>query len=397
MPRPLADEPRARRHRLPALLLPLLIAASCGDDGQEPTAETDEWTWDLPSHFPTPRVPEDNPMTLPKIELGRRLFYDTRLSLNETQSCASCHVQELAFTDGRAQGLGSTGELHPRSPMALVNVAFLPRLNWANPLITTLEQQALGPLFGEFPVELGMAGNEDLLLARLREDSETIALFEASFPDEADPVTVQNITRALATFQRTLVSADSPYDRYLQGDTDALSDRAKRGRELFFSEALECFHCHGGALFTDSTDHTGLPIAEVAFHNTGLYNLNGDGAYPAENTGVYEITGDIRDMGRFRAPTLRNIAVTAPYFHDGSALTLREVLEHYAAGGRTIAEEPNAGVGSESPFRSDLVSGFVLTDSEFDDVIAFLESLTDETFLTDPRFSDPFAAEAAAP
>ena len=382
-------------------LIAALAVAGCHDDsaairsdasrdaGGEDAATT-AFVWDLPPHFPEPRVPADNPMSAAKVELGRHLFYDPRMSVNETYRCASCHLQSLAFTDGLGQALGATDEVHPRGAMSLVNLAYVPRLNWANPLVDTLEAQALGPMFADTPVELGMGGREQALLDRFRADPEMVARFDAAFPQAASLVTLDQITDALAAFQRTLISGTSPYDAYVNGDPEALSASASRGMDLFFSERLECFHCHGGTFFTDSQDHGGLPIAEVAFHNTGLYNVDGAGAYPADNRGVYEITGAPADMGRFRAPTLRNIAVTAPYFHDGSALTLDDVLDHYSRGGRRITDGPDAGDGATSPLKSTFIQGFVLSESERADVIAFLESLTDPSFLTDPRFADPY-------
>jgi cytochrome c peroxidase len=354
-------------------------------------ADLETWDFGLPEGVPTPQVPADNPMSEAKVELGRRLFYDPMLSANGTQSCGSCHDQARAFTDGLVGAVGSTGQINRRNAMSLTNVAYVPRLNWANP-IETLEEQARGPLFGTEPVELGL--EEAQLLERLNGSPDYVGRFAEAFPEAPEPVSVDSVLKALAAFQRTLVSADSPYDRLVYGgQEDALSDSARRGAELFFGERLECFHCHGGFSFTDSQRHDGTTEDQVSFHNTGLYNVDGRGGYPASDTGLFEITGDRRDMGRFRAPTLRNIAVTAPYFHDGSAATLDEVLDHYAAGGRTIAEGENAGVGSESPLRSLFVSGFTLTAEERADVLAFLESLTDETFLSDPRFADPFAAE----
>lgn len=352
----------------------------------------ESWNFGLPEGFPVPVVPQDNPMSEAKVELGRRLFYDPVLSGNQTQSCASCHQQALAFTDGLERSIGSTGDVHPRNAMSLTNVAYMPVLTWANPLLNSLEKQALVPMFGDHPVELGLAGRDEELLRRLANDPGYAARFAEAFPEDADPISIRNIVRALASFQRTLISHRSPYDRYVyEGDRSALSDSAKRGAELFFSEKLECFHCHGGPNFTDSSTHDGLLDGVVTFHNTGLYNLDGRGAYPPDNRGLAEITGDARDMGRFRSPTLRNIALTAPYFHDGSAATLEEVIAHYEAGGRTIEEGPWAGVGSESPLRSIFVRGFSLTDQEREDLLAFLHSLTDEEFISDPRFSDPFA------
>jgi cytochrome c peroxidase len=148
--------------------------------------------------------------------------------------------------------------------------------------------------------------------------------------------------------------------------------------ELFYSERLECFHCHGGFNFTDSSRHGEYNPTALPYHNTGLYNEDGKGAYPAGNAGVYDVSGDARDMGRFRAPTLRNIAVTAPYMHDGSIATLGGVLDHYAAGGR-----------AHSKLTSEFIPGFIISDTEKADVIAFLQSLTDETVLKDPRLGPP--------
>lgn len=370
-----------------SLLIGLVGLAACAAPpaGDSPDGA---WDWDLPAHFAPPVVPEDNPMSAEKVALGRRLFYDTRLSANGTQSCGSCHVQALAFTDGRARGLGSTGEVHPRGAMGLTNVAYNSRLGWANPLLARLEHQALLPLFGETPVEMGMAGLEALLLGRLEGDAVYPAAFAAAFPEDPAP-SVAHVVEAIATFERTLISADSPYDRFVAGDTGALTASAQRGLALFMSERLECFHCHGGFNFTGSLDHEGLPTPEVAFHNTGLYNVDGQGAYPADNPGVLEVSGEPADMGRFKAPTLRNIAVTAPYMHDGSIATLSEVLDHYAAGGRELTSGPHAGDGAASPLKSELLAGFLLSPEEKVDVLHFLEALTDEGFLTDPRFSDP--------
>jgi cytochrome c peroxidase len=337
------------------------------------------YAWSLPAGFPRPPVPTDNPMTTAKVELGRHLFYDTRLSVNGTTSCGTCHRQELAFTDGRAVARGATGEHHVRGSMSLTNVAYNTRLTWANPLMDSLEDQALAPLFGDTPVEMGLTGHEAEALTKLADDPSTVAMFIEAFPDEARPVTLRNVVRAIASFERTLISGDAPYDRYLAGDGTALSPAAARGMELFFSERLECFHCHGGFNFSDTTRHEGQEAVALPYHTTGLYDLDGQGSYPRKNRGLYEMTHDPADMGKFRAPSLRNIAVTAPYMHDGSIATLSEVLDHYAAGGR-----------ARNARTSIFVPGFILTAEEKADVLAFLESLTDEQFLTDPRFANPF-------
>ena len=369
------------------ILLALSLLVGCTDP-------TEPYVWHLPSHFPEPIVPDDNPMSAVKVELGRRLFYDTRLSSDGSISCASCHQPELAFTDGQVGSTGVTGEQTPRGAMSLANIAYASKLTWANPLVERLEHQAMVPMFGEEPVEMGLAGKEKELLERLRSDEVYRDLFARSFPDADPPISVENITRGIACFQRTLISASAPYDRYLHGDHDALSQQQRLGLELFLSERLECFHCHGGFTFSDSVGHVGMPVPESGYHNTGLYNVDGEGAYPASNPGVFGISGDPLDMGSFKAPTLRNIAVTAPYMHDGSIETLEGVLDHYAAGGRRIETGPDAGDGSENPLKSQFIPGFVLNADEKLAVLAFLNALTDKEFLSDPRFADPFGAAA---
>ena len=350
-----------------------------------------DWKWELPAGFPTPRVPADNPMSAAKVELGRHLFYDTRLSVDGTFSCATCHDQAVAFTDRKARGVGVTGEIHPRGSMSLVNIAYSPVLTWANPSVRSLEAQALVPMFGEHPIELGLSGLEAKLLDSIKAERRYAPLFAAAYPGDAAPLSLGNITKAIATFERTLISGRSPYDRYAQDKVkDAISPSAIRGETIFFSEDAECFHCHGGFNFTETVDFAGKGFLEIQFHNTGLYNVGGEGAYPANNPGVFEITNDPEDMGKFKAPTLRNIAVTEPYMHDGSIPDLDGVLDHYTAGGRTITAGPNAGIGLTNPFKSSFVKPFTLTAEGRQDLLAFLRSLTDEEFLKNPRFSNPW-------
>lgn len=347
------------------------------------------YLWDIEPPLPLPGVPSDNPMSAAKVKLGRYLFYDTRLSVNGTTACASCHIQALAFTDGKPQSIGATGELHPRSAMSLVNAGYASRLTWANNLLDRLEDQALTPLLGDNPVEMGMAGRERDIAALLSADTLYSELVPEAFPRDADPYSVLNVVRATSAFVRSIVSFESPYDRFLRGDTLALSESARRGMSLFFSERLECFHCHGGFNFTDSTTHANANIERVGYHNTGLYNVDGNGAYPENNTGLFDMTGNRRDMGRFKAPTLRNIAVTGPYMHDGSIATLDEVLDHYARGGRNVTAGESAGDGRLSPYKSEFIRGFELSPDERADVLAFLHALTDERALTEPRWSNP--------
>jgi cytochrome c peroxidase len=356
-----------------------------------PAPVVEPYDYDLPAGFPAPLEPADNPTTAEKVELGRHLFHDRRLSHNRKQACASCHRQELAFTDGLAVSEGSTGEHTARGSMSLVNAGYAATLTWANPTLRTLEEQALVPLFGERPVELGFAGREAELLARLRDDARYQELFPAAFPDEDDPFTLQGVTRALAAFQRTIVSGRSRVDRYRNGERSALDASEQRGLALFYSERFECFHCHSGFNYSLAVKHEGAVLDQAAFENNGLYNVGGSGDYPEPNRGLYELSGDARDMGRFKPPSLRNIALTAPYMHDGSLTTLDDVLDHYAAGGRLIAEGPLAGDGRAHPNKSRFVKGFTESAEDRRDLLAFLRALTDEALLTDPRFSDPWA------
>jgi cytochrome c peroxidase len=375
----------------PALVLVSLglAAAACGD--AEPSGSNARWEWNLPAGFPEPRVPADNPMTPAKVELGRRLFYDVRLSGNMTQSCSSCHDPARAFTNGLAVPIGSTGESMRRNAMTLTNVAWNSVQTWANPDLHELEQQVLVPMLGGGPVELGLAGREDELLDRLRAEPIYRDLFPRAFPDEATPFTVVNVARAIASFERTIISTSSPYDRFKAGDENALSPRAKRGFELFTSERLECHHCHGGFNLTDSYEHMGMEEGGFRhYFNIGLYNIDGVGGVPASDIGLAEMTARPGDVGRYRAPTLRNIAVTAPYMHDGSIATLGEVIDVYARGGRLIADGPNKGDGATSPLKNALVSGFPLRAEEREELLLFLESLTDETLLSNPALADPW-------
>jgi cytochrome c peroxidase len=255
-------------------------------------------------------------MTAAKVELGRYFFYDARMSANGTQSCASCHVQSLAFTDGKPRAEGSTGERHQRGSMSLVNIAYAPVFTWIDQGLHSLEEQARVPMFGDYPVELGMDPSAEKFLAIARADARYQKLFGA------DPITLDNIVKALACFERSIISARAPYDRYhFDRDDSAVSAAAKHGEVLFFSTGFSCFRCHSGPNFT----------------------------------------GKPEDAGGFKAPTLRNIVVTAPYMHDGSVKTLEEAVVHHSK----------------------------MTDAERNDILEFLRTLTDESLLHDPRFSAP--------
>ncbi len=378
------------RHRLAVSVL--VLAACAGTDETEQEMRT---ILGLPDHFELPAIPEFNPPTRAKIELGRHLFHDRRLSGNQTQSCADCHHQDLAFADGMARPTGSTGTVLARNSQGLANVAYNGSLTWANDGLLVLEDQLQVPIRADDPVELGVTDAVvDEVLARFDADPDYARMFMEAFPDSESGATINKIVFALASFCRSLISGDSPYDRYVAGDRGALTDQQKLGMSLFSGERFECFHCHGGTFATASyrDEHIDDDNDRLVFFNNGLYNVDGQGSYPAHDQGLYEATLDPDHRGLFRPPSLRNIALTAPYMHDGSIAMLRDVVEHYAAGGRVIADGPFAGDGRVSPLKSGLVRGFQATDEEIDAVVAFLESMTDPKFITNPAFSSPFEA-----
>lgn len=346
------------------------------------------YQWPIFEGFPKPQVPEDNPMSDEKVALGKRLFFDKKLSANQQQSCESCHLQSYAFAEPLPTSLGSTGEAHRRNAPALVNVAYNKTLTWAHDGITTLERQILIPMFGEFPVELGITGHETEVLARFN-TAEYKPLFSAAFP--AQPISFELIVKALASYVRSLISLNSAFDQYAYlGDDHAISASAIRGMNLFFSERLECHHCHGGFNFTQSTGHEQQLIDLRPFHNTGLYNVDtgsSEYGYPSKDIGLAEISTSVKDNGRFRAPTLRNIRHSAPYMHDGSVSTLAEIIDIYAAGGRVIDKGEYQGDGRANPMKSQFVKGFELTVEEKQDLLAFLDTLTDEAFITSAKHS----------
>ncbi len=343
----------------------------------------------LPEHFPSPQAPADNPLTPESIELGRHLFYDLRLSVTEEISCASCHTQELAFADGQALSLGATGELGVLNSPSLANVIYAKPLTWAHAGIVTIEDQLVRPMYGNAPVEMGIAGNELVILDRVRADTRYTTLFDEAYPDET--VSLDTARNALASFVRSLVSYSSPFDAFLAGDSAAISSSARRGSELFYSDRLGCSRCHVGFLFASSASFAGASDQRVSpFHNVGLYNVDGQGGYPEQATGRIAESGIARDMGRFRVPSLRNVGLTAPYGHDGSVATLEEFIRIYEAGGRNIEEGEHRGDGRENPWRSGELKDFQLSDGEREDLVQFLESLTDTEFIAEQRHSNPW-------
>jgi cytochrome c peroxidase len=292
----------------------------------------------LPAGLTQPRVPAANPTTPAKAELGRRLFYDADLSVDGTMACATCHEQHRGFGDGNATHPGVHGDPARRNVPGLANVAWFSSYTWADPRIRTLEAQVLVPVLGESPVEMGMKGQEAEIARRLSRDACYRSMFSAAFPATKGRIDMAAVAQALAAFQRTLVSYDAPYDRALRGG-GPLDGEAQKGWTVF---RRDCASCHSGANFTDGR-----------FHNVTAW-VSGD-------RGLGEVSGRLADDGAFRTPTLRNVAVTQPYFHDGSARTLE------------IALQRHAGVRA----------------GDISALVAFLNTLTDEGFLRDKRFGLP--------
>ena len=347
----------------------------------------------LSESFPPPVVPADNPTTAAAVELGRHLFYDTRLSFNESISCSSCHKQRFAFADETPVSLGATGEPGPLNAPTLTNAAYASPLTWSLGRVETIEEQLLGPMFGEAPIEMGISGNEAAIADRLRADPIYVELFSAAF--DAGSLTGQSVLDdvrfSLASFARSLVSENSAFDQFLRGDSAAISVSARRGSELFYSQRLGCGGCHAGFALTEaSRSQASSGVMTSPFHNIGLYNVDGEGSYPESAPGLIGASGIARDAGRFRVPTLRNVAVSAPYMHDGSVATLEEVIEIYEGGGRNVEGGEDAGDGRLSPLRSDKLADFELTPTERADLLEFLRSLTDDEFLSDVRHANPW-------
>ena len=314
-------------------------------------------------------IPTDNPMTQEGVHLGRLLFYEPRLSTTGTISCASCHQQARAFTDGRALSVGVSGKSTRRNAMSLVNLLWVRQFFWDG-RSTGLEEQSLIPL--AHADEMGLIVGD--AARTLQKVAPYPALFRRVFG--SDTITDARIGKAIAQFERTLISANSPYDQYLQGRY-ALTASEERGQRLFTAAPVRergirggnCAHCHGGPR-----------LHQELFHNNGLDRQ-------AADSGRQAVTGLALDHGRFRVPTLRNIALTAPYMHDGRLKTLSAVLDHYSDHVRASATLSPELVPAQA-------GGLGLTASEKTDLLAFLQLLTDSSFITNPQFADPHVAHS---
>lgn len=250
---------------------------------------------------PVPPIPEDNTMTEAKVMLGRMLFFEPRLSSSGVISCATCHNPSFAFTDRVERALGHKHQTGPRNTPTVLNAAFLDVQFWDG-RAKTLEEQALGPI----QASLEMNETLDRVVARLKYNPAYAGLFKEAFPEEKDPVQPKNIAKAIAAFERTLITTNSPFDRFLMGDKDAISDAAKKGYQLFQSKG--CIACHSGANFS----------------NSGFFKIQVPGS---TDLGRFEVTRKEEDKFKFRVQSLRNIALTYPYFNNGSVWNLKDAVK----------------------------------------------------------------------
>lgn len=312
-----------------------------------------ERTWDVESY---------------RYTLGQRLFFDKNISLNHTKSCGSCHAPELAFSDGYRRSVTPFGENVKHNAPSLLNVSQLHFFDWANLQASTLEKQMERPLFGKHPMELGLNAHMKEVETYLQTDNSYPLLLRKAFPVDSYSLQ-QKMILAIASYERKLVSLNSPYDDYRKGNRQALSTNQIQGMTLFFSEELGCFKCHGGLYFTNAALSKN---PDSVYFNIGLYNeIN---SYPMNDLGLMECTGRDMDNGKFKVPSLRNVAVTAPYMHDGSVATLKEVIDIYARGGRIFQMQDGAKNTHKHPF----IHGFQISKEDKNNLIEFLQSLTEK-------------------
>ena len=324
-----------------------LVFASCVVlIGCKKSVDSDSsFNWNFPEspeHFGAQFIPNDNPLSALKWELGRQLFFDPQLSIDGSTSCASCHLPSHGFGGSTPTTSGAGGALGTRNVPALGNIGWHPYFTREGG-VPTLEMQVLVPI-----QETNELNHNIVLIAeQLNRDSLYTRMTQDAFGVDPSPYT---ITRALATFDRSLISGTSSYDRWIQGDTDALSQAALRGHDVF--ESNGCSQCHAGPQFTD-----------FELRNNGLFSV-----YP--DSGLYRLTRNPDDIGKFKTASLRNLSYTSPYMFDGSLVTLDDVIEHYAQG------------GSNHFNQSTEIQPFQISDAEQRDLNAFLKSLDDPQFIS---------------
>jgi len=368
----------------------LAAAGVLSDAGQEPPT---------PLGLPPVPIPEDNPQTPEKIALGEQLFHDMRFSTTGDVSCATCHDADKAFTDSPLKtSEGIEKKTGTRNAPTVVNAAYFGSQFWDG-RSPSLEDQALHPFTN--PVEMGLP-NHDPILEVIRSDADYVEAFDEVFGVTAVEITMDEVTKAIAAFERTQIAGDSPFDRYyFRGENGALTEQQKRGLELFVNEG-RCVSCHvieqTQALFTDNRFHNiGVGINTIqedvpeladefleADMNLAEVDVKVLSDRRTSELGRFAVSHGFDDLGSFKTPTLRNIAVTAPYMHDGSVDTLREAVVHYNNGGVTNEGDPI------NDFLSSGIRPLNLTDEQIEDLVAFMEALTS------PQFTDLAAKMAKA-
>jgi len=342
-----------------------VLLVMCEPDPQEPTPddptpnEPTPYAFNLPAYFPQLQQPDSNIATEEGVALGRELFYEKKLSGDNTLSCGGCHFAESGFADPRQFSPGIDGTVGDRNSMAIINLAFQDKLFWDG-RDNSLEEQALEPVTN--PIEMHEEWPD--AIAKIANDPKYPPMFEAAFGD--DEVTVARVAKAIAQFERTVISSNSKYDRFIRGEV-SFTPSELRGLDLFNTEVGDCFHCHGDFA-------TGFQFTDGLFHNNGLDSTFTD-------MGLYNVTGNPNDMAKFKTPTLRNIEYTAPYMHDGRFQTLEEVIEHYNMGGHISA--------TIDPLMKAAGSGRNWTEQQKQDLLNFLLTLSDPDFISNPDFQDP--------
>ncbi len=320
-----------------SLLFCALTICSCWDRNPEP-----ETPWlDTPRHFQEVIHPDDNQLTLARWELGRRLFFESKLSIDNSKSCASCHMPSTAFATNFATNHGANSAEGTRNSPSLVNIGYHPYFTREGG-VPTLEMQVLVPIQEENEFSHNILDIVD----SLKLDLEYVQAAQEAYQSEINAFV---ITRALACFERTLISGSSLFDRFLEGDESVLTESELSGYALFNTKG--CNNCHSGDLFTNF---------EIV--NNGLYEKYDD-------PGLFNLTNEESDIGKFKVASLRNVAITHPYMYDGSLATIDDVLDHYVSG------------GSSHPNKSALIQPITLTEEERADLKAFLHTLTDEGFI----------------
>ncbi|GIV33209.1 MAG: cytochrome-c peroxidase [Chitinophagales bacterium] len=363
------------------ILLPLLFHACSKPDKNPPPGscvyDPTPVMIDPPDYLPPLESPPDNPLTEEGIRLGRKLFYEPLLSADTTLSCAGCHNQTYAFSDqGKRYSTGIDGIAGTRNAMALFNLAYASSFFWDG-RAATLEEQVIEPVPN--PIEMHQEWPE--AIKKLQNHPEYPCLFYAAFGDSI--INRDNAAKAMAQFLRTLISGNSRYDKYLRGELfgtgNEFTESEERGLQIFMNEfgnpegGGDCFHCHGGILFQNVDP-------SLQFRNNGLQEAATLNDFADKGRGA--VTGNPQDNGKFKVPSLRNIALTAPYMHDGRFATLEEVIDFYSEG---LKRSPNV----DPLMKGAQAGGVHLTPQQKQDLLNFLYTLTDEAFVTNPEYASP--------